>query len=60
VIESCLKTNPKERPTFQGLLDSFRGGQHYVLEGADREAVLEYEHCVYGQFGPPNESKFYL
>jgi serine/threonine protein kinase len=57
VIESCWKVNPKERPTFQELIDSFRGGQRYVIEGADRNAVLEYENRVYGQFGSPNRGK---
>jgi serine/threonine protein kinase len=57
VIRACWAADPKVRPTFQSLLDSFRGGHRYVLDGADRAAVLEYESRVYGQFGPPNPDK---
>jgi serine/threonine protein kinase len=57
VIHLCWAKDPKVRPTFQSLLDSFRGCRRYVLDGADRESVLEYETRVYGQFGPPNNAK---
>jgi serine/threonine protein kinase len=54
VIQSCWKEDPKVRPTFQQLLESFRGGHRYVLEGGDLSAVLEYEQTVDGEFGVPN------
>jgi serine/threonine protein kinase len=57
VIHSCWAEDPKARPTFQSLLDSFRGGRRYVIEGSDRAAILEYEDRVYGQFGLPNTDK---
>jgi serine/threonine protein kinase len=60
IIESCWMEDPNGRPTFQGLLDSFRGGRRYVLDGADRNAIIEYENRVYGQFGPPNRGKLDL
>jgi hypothetical protein len=53
VITRCWAQEPAERPTFLALLNEFRGGNGYVLDGADRSAVVDYEGRVWGDFGPP-------
>jgi serine/threonine-protein kinase len=53
VITRCWAQEPAARPTFWALLNEFRGGKGYVLDGADRAAVLDYESRVWGDFGPP-------
>jgi serine/threonine protein kinase len=57
VLESCWCSDPEARPTFQDLLVSFRGGKRYVLDGADIDAVLQYERRVDGCFGPPRRNQ---
>jgi serine/threonine protein kinase len=54
VITRCWKGNPQERPTFVELLSEFHRDHNYVLSGADRSSVLEYEDWVYCDFAPPN------
>jgi serine/threonine protein kinase len=52
LITRCWATDPKARPTFRGILDELQGGRDYVLPGADRDAVLEYEDRVGGEHVP--------
>jgi serine/threonine protein kinase len=53
VITRCWKGNAQERPTFAALLNEFHGSHEYILSGADRSVVLEYEDRVYSDFGSP-------
>jgi serine/threonine protein kinase len=50
VIEECWRHDPAERPTFQDLLDSFRGGERYRLEEADVGELLKYEETLEKHF----------
>jgi serine/threonine protein kinase len=54
VITRCWNGTPEERPTFIELLNEFHRDHTYILSGADRSSVLEYENRVYSDFGPPN------
>jgi hypothetical protein len=54
VIERCWKQDPKERPTFQTLLKELHDRREYILPGADRSAVAEYENRVGSEIGGPN------
>jgi serine/threonine protein kinase len=53
VIVDCWKRDPALRPEFFALLEAFHRGHEYILAGADRAAVLEYEAKVYSRFDPP-------
>jgi serine/threonine protein kinase len=53
VITACWDTAPERRPTFWELLRRWRDTHEYVLDGADRAAVLAYEARVYRAVGPP-------
>jgi hypothetical protein len=51
VINCCWEQEWKRRPAFQALLDDFHTNHKYILTGADRSAVPEYEDQVYSYFG---------
>jgi serine/threonine protein kinase len=53
VITWCWKDDPKDRPTFAMLLSDFLSRHEYILPGADRSSVLEYECRISADFGPP-------
>jgi serine/threonine protein kinase len=54
VIVRCWVADPKARPTFQALLEEFHDSHEYILSGASRSAVLEYEDRVGSYFGVPD------
>jgi serine/threonine protein kinase len=53
LITRCWSANPDERPTFQEILQQLTVGREWVLEGADRDAVAEYEAKVLGTVRVP-------
>jgi serine/threonine protein kinase len=58
VIERCWDQDPKERPTFESLLEEFHVRHEYILDGADESSVREYEDQVWYNYGPPNKYSF--
>jgi hypothetical protein len=58
VIERCWAQDPKARPTFQALLEEFHNRHDYILPGADRSAVLQYENGVYSRVGAPKPKEW--
>jgi serine/threonine protein kinase len=53
VITRCWVDDPDARPQFRTLVEEFHRDHAYLLEGADRDEVLEYEERVYEVFGEP-------
>jgi hypothetical protein len=53
LIVGCWHQSQSSRPEFFALLDAFRSEHKYILAGADRTAVLEYEAKAYSRFGRP-------
>jgi serine/threonine protein kinase len=53
VITRCWVDDPDGRPQFRTLVEEFHRDRAYVLEGAERDEVLEYEERVYEVFGEP-------
>jgi hypothetical protein len=52
IITHCWRQGPEMRPTFWELLTDFHTNHGYILDGANRDAVLRYEEKVYRACGP--------
>jgi serine/threonine protein kinase len=53
VVRRCWKQAPAERPTFWQLVNEWKGARGYVVPGADRAQLLQYEEKVFRQCGGP-------
>jgi serine/threonine protein kinase len=53
LVNECWKVAGKERPTFKAILERMKGNENYVLEGAERGEVREYEEKVFRRVNEP-------